>query len=218
MSISGHLGRMLMEIPPRSSFRRLRQFLFSGAMGGAALAALLLAGCGGRPEPYLAYQGGGVTGQEDLYEWKGDDLSGPVKIVINLTTQRADVYVGGQYAGWTSVATGKAGFDTPAGDYKIVEKVADKTSGLYGKIVDAGGNTVTHDADIRRDKVPPGGQFVHAPMSYWMRLTWTGIGMHAGPIPQPGTPASHGCIRLPDAMAEKLFSLVKIGTPVEVVR
>ena len=116
------------------------------------------------------------------------------------------------------VATGRAGFSTPAGDYKIVEKVVDKHSTLYGKTVDADGDTVNSNADVRKDFPPPGGKFLFAPMPYWMRLTWDGVGMHAGPIPRPGTPASHGCIRLPDEMAQKLFALVKIGTPVEIVR
>ena len=40
------------------------------------------------------------------------------------------------------VATGKEGFGTPAGDYTILEKVVNKHSTLYGRIVDAAGNTV----------------------------------------------------------------------------
>jgi len=33
----------------------------------------------------------------------------------------------------------------------------------------------------------------------------------------PGYPASHGCIRMPHAFAELLFSNVSIGVPVDVV-
>lgn len=171
-----------------------------------------MAGCASGPEP-VAY-----VPEQQLYEWNGYGMTGRTTMVIDLTTQRAEIYRGGQYAGWTSVATGKAGFDTPAGNYTIVEKVVDKHSTLYGKIVDADGNTVNPDADVRRDRPPPGGQFLHAPMPYWMRLTWSGIGMHAGPIPQPGTAASHGCIRLPDEMAEILFDITEKGTPVKIVR
>ena len=177
---------------------------------------LLLGACGGGPETPDRY-GYTAPTEADLYEWNGEGMTGPVKIIINLNDQRAEIYIGGQYAGWCAVATGKAGFDTPSGDYTIVEKVADKRSTLYGKIVDADGVTIKPDADVRRDRPPPGGQFVFAPMPNWMRLTWTGIGMHAGPIPQPGTPASHGCIRLPDHMAEVLFQIVKIGTPVQII-
>ena len=51
-------------------------------------------------------------------------------------------------------------------------------------------------------------------MPYWMRLTGGGIGMHAGLIPQPGLPASHGCIRLPREMAAKLYEVVDTGSKV----
>ena len=53
-------------------------------------------------------------------------------------------------------------------------------------------------------------------MPFWMRLTGYGIGMHAGIIPEPGQPASHGCIRLPHNIAPLLFHAVKVGTPVTI--
>jgi lipoprotein-anchoring transpeptidase ErfK/SrfK len=153
-----------------------------------------------------------------LYEWNPEVLYGEPSIVIDLRIQRAEVYIGGLFAGWSVVATGKEGYNTPAGDYTILQKLVDKHSTLYGKIVDAYGNTVKADADVRRHSVPPGGRFVFAPMPYWMRLTWRGIGMHAGPIPRPGRPASHGCIRLPRDFAIQLFQIVRIGTPVQIIR
>jgi lipoprotein-anchoring transpeptidase ErfK/SrfK len=153
-----------------------------------------------------------------LYEWHPEGLSGEPSIVIDLRAQRAEVYIGGQHAGWTVVATGKEGFGTPAGDYTILQKLVDKHSTLYGRIVDADGNTVKADADARRDSAPAGGRFLYAPMPYWMRLTWRGIGMHAGPIPRPGSPASHGCIRLPRRFAIQLYEIVRIGTPVRIIR
>jgi lipoprotein-anchoring transpeptidase ErfK/SrfK len=153
-----------------------------------------------------------------LYEWHAEGLHGEPSVVIDLQMQRAEVFIGGQYAGWSVVATGKEGFGTPAGAYTILEKVVNKHSTLYGRIVDAAGNTVKGDADARRDTPPPGGRFLYAPMPYWMRLTWRGIGMHAGPIPRPGNPASHGCIRLPRAFAIQLYQIVRIGTPVRIIR
>jgi lipoprotein-anchoring transpeptidase ErfK/SrfK len=153
-----------------------------------------------------------------LYEWHAEGLYGEPSVVIDLQMQRAEVFIGGQYAGWSVVATGKEGFGTPAGDYTILEKVVKKYSTLYGRIVDAAGKTVKADADVRRDTPPPGGRFSYAPMPYWMRLTWRGIGMHAGPIPRPGSPASHGCIRLPRAFAIQLYQMVRIGTPVRIIR
>jgi lipoprotein-anchoring transpeptidase ErfK/SrfK len=153
-----------------------------------------------------------------LYEWHAEGLYGEPSVVIDLQMQRAEVFIGGQYAGWSVVATGKEGFGTPAGDYTILEKVVNKHSTLYGRIVDTAGNTVKGDADARRDTPPPGGRFLYAPMPYWMRLTWRGIGMHAGPIPRPGNPASHGCIRLPRPFAIQLYQMVRIGTPVRIIR
>jgi lipoprotein-anchoring transpeptidase ErfK/SrfK len=55
-------------------------------------------------------------------------------------------------------------------------------------------------------------------MPNWMRLTGYGIGMHAGIIPNPGSPASHGCIRLPQYMSERLFENAVEGTPVTIVQ
>jgi lipoprotein-anchoring transpeptidase ErfK/SrfK len=153
-----------------------------------------------------------------LFEWNAEGLFGEPSVIIDLQIQRAEVFIGGQYAGWSVVATGKEGYGTPAGNYTILEKRVDKYSTLYGKIVDAYGNVVDGDADARRDTPPAGGRFVFAPMPYWMRLTWGGIGMHAGPIPRPGRTASHGCIRLPREFAIQLFQLVRIGTPVQIIR
>lgn len=51
-------------------------------------------------------------------------------------------------------------------------------------------------------------------MPYMQRLTWDGIALHAGP--NPGFPASHGCVRLPASFAKKLFEITDVGTTVVV--
>jgi lipoprotein-anchoring transpeptidase ErfK/SrfK len=51
-----------------------------------------------------------------------------------------------------------------------------------------------------------------APMPYMQRITWSGIALHAGDL--PGYPASHGCIRLKNDFAVRLFHLTKRGTRV----
>jgi lipoprotein-anchoring transpeptidase ErfK/SrfK len=96
----------------------------------------------------------------------------------------------------------------------VLEKQQQKSSSTYGVIVNGAGRVVDSDARAGRERIPAGGRFVGAPMPYWMRLTSYGIGMHAGPIPQPGLPASHGCIRLPREVAARLFEIVQVGTPV----
>lgn len=153
------------------------------------------------------------TPEHRIYRWDDDGGSGRVKVRINLTTQRAYFTRGGRPIGWSYVATGKEGRDTPAGTFHITEKIVDKYSNRYGWIENAYGHTIDDDASPG-DPVPSGARYVAAPMPYWMRLTSYGIGMHAGIIPRPGTPASHGCIRLPKPLAPLLFNAVDIGTPV----
>ncbi|HAL73052.1 MAG TPA: hypothetical protein DCP71_14910, partial [Verrucomicrobiales bacterium] len=131
-----------------------------------------------------------------LYEWHGEGKS-ISSIRINVDEQKAYLYNGDDQIGWTYVATGITSFPTPTGQFKIMEKIADKVSNLYGKGYDANGKLVNSDFKQGRDLLPPGGRFEAAKMTYFMRLTGDGVGMHIGPIPRPGRRASHGCIRLP---------------------
>lgn len=155
--------------------------------------------------------------QPKLYEWHGvTDASGPTKVSISLSEQKAYIYKGGEQAGWTYVASGRSAFPTPQGTFRVSEKKVDKNSSKYGIIVDSEGNVVDSDATRGVDRIPPGCRFVGASMPYWMRLTGNGVGMHAGNIPNPGLPASHGCIRLPQEMAATLYDVVDVGTLVTV--
>lgn len=151
-----------------------------------------------------------------LFEWAGAGLPGPVAVSIDLSEQKAQLSRGGQPAGWTYVASGTSSHPTPVGSFSIQEKARYKRSTSWGVVVDASGDTVNRNARSGRSAVPSGGRFVGASMPFWMRINGA-IGMHAGPIPHPGSPASHGCIRLPRGMAEILFEVTELGTPVEVV-
>lgn len=139
-----------------------------------------------------------------------------VAIEISLSEQRGLLLVNGAIAMDFPVATGKSTHPTPTGAYHIRAKEKDYFSNLYGKITDATGAVVVADADTRIDKVPEGGKFEGATMPYWMRLTDGGVGLHVGYV--PGRPASHGCIRLKNDTAQKLFELTKIGTPVVIAQ
>ena len=152
-----------------------------------------------------------------LFEWHGSDVAGPARVTIDLGEQKARIYKGGEQVGWTYVATGVDGRRTPSGHFSIMEKIVDKHSNLWGIMVDANGDTVNSNAHNGVSSVPEGGHFVGAPMPHWMRLTGGGIGMHGGPIPHPGQPASHGCIRLPYDMATYLYETLPEGTPVTIV-
>ncbi len=56
----------------------------------------------------------------------------------------------------------------------------------------------------------------HVEMPYFMRLNCSAIGLHAGYV--TGSPASHGCIRLPYDKVKKWFGIVKIGDEVQITR
>lgn len=148
-----------------------------------------------------------------LHGWHDDGGPGKVTVRISLPDQIAEFQRGGRDIGWCYVATGKEGHGTRPGTYRIMEKIEDKYSNRYGWIEDEFGNVVDGDAKAG-DPVPPGMKYVPAPMPFWMRLTSYGIGMHGGYIPEPGKPASHGCIRMPKEFVPILFDSVEVGTPV----
>ncbi len=106
---------------------------------------------------------------------------GQVVIVVSLPEQRAHVYRNGVRIGVSTVSTGTATHPTPTGTFEILQKKRMNYSNLYN----------------------------NAPMPFMQRLTWDGIALHAGKI--PGYPASHGCVRLPLAFAEKLYAETERG-------
>jgi lipoprotein-anchoring transpeptidase ErfK/SrfK len=53
------------------------------------------------------------------------------------------------------------------------------------------------------------------PMPYFMRLNCGAIGLHSGYV--TGRPASHGCIRLPHAIAKQVFDMVRVGDEVQIL-
>ena len=54
----------------------------------------------------------------------------------------------------------------------------------------------------------------HVEMPFFMRLNCLDFGLHAGAV--PNYPASHGCVRLPRDIAEKVFSEIPVGTLVTI--
>jgi hypothetical protein len=137
-------------------------------------------------------------------------------VQINVDEQKARLYHGQEEIGWTYVASGITSFPTPTGQFKVLEKITDKVSNLYGKGYDSAGKLVNSDFKQGRDLLPPGGRFEPAKMTYFMRLTGDGVGMHIGVIPRPGRRASHGCIRLPSKFAGTIFKHISLGTPVTI--
>jgi len=109
---------------------------------------------------------------------------GPLQIYVSKADQSLTVYDGDTVVATTKVSTGKPGHTTPSGIFSILEKRKYHESNLYS----------------------------NAPMPFMQRLTWSGIALHEGKVPDH--PASHGCVRLPNGFAKTLFSLTERGAHV----
>ena len=73
---------------------------------------------------------------------------------VSISRQMAYVYRDAALIGVSTVSTGKPGYDTPVGSFRITQKKVHHISNLY-----------------------------YAPMPYMQRLTDDGIALHAGVIP-----------------------------------
>lgn len=189
-----------------------------------AFAALFLGSCEENDPRFSAQTQylGGVYGnaptsgapQDSVSYWDGDNLGGKPSVKISLSEQRAYFYKNNMLVGISQLSTGREGLVTPAGKYSIIQKDQNHASSRYGDYVDDAGNVVMPNIDNEKDKKPPGAHYKGAAMPYFMRIVG-GVGMHAGYL--PGYPASHGCIRMPEFMAQNFFRSVSTGTPVTIV-
>lgn len=175
--------------------------------GGGAVGTQYLAGYG----PAASNQAGN-TGYNPQGYWDGDGVQGAAKIKIVRSEQKAYFYKGDKLVGVSPISSGDESHGTPRGRFKVTQKSKDHASSLYGVIKNrATGEVINKDADTRKHKAGAGEVFVHAPMPNFLRFNGA-IGMHTGYL--PGYAASHGCVRLPDFMAQKFFENASIGTPV----
>src|SRR5437868_1240933 len=190
---------------------------------GAALFSVGLIGCESE-EAYQTQYLGGVYGagpvssgapQDNVSYWDGDSAAGKSAIKISLGEQRAYFFKSGQLVGISQLSTGREGLNTPSGHFSIVQKDLNHVSSKYGDYVDQADNVVKPNVELGKDPKPPGTHFKGAPMPYFMRIVG-GVGMHAGYL--PGYPASHGCIRMPEFMAENFYKSVSVGTPVTITK
>ncbi len=147
--------------------------------------------------------------------WDGEGITGTPSIVIDLSEQQAMFYKDGKLVGVSAVSTGREGYGTPKGNYKITQKKVDYASNLYGDYVNAQGDVLVRNVTNQKDPIPPGGRFAGAPMPYFMRLGKTAVGLHQGFL--PGVPDSHGCIRMPEKMVKIFFANAPEGTSVTII-
>lgn len=143
--------------------------------------------------------------------WDGDGVSGSPRIVVNLTEQRAYFFKAQHLVGESNISTGRKGFETPPGKYRVIQKDENHVSNLYGNYQAEDGTVLQSNVEVGKDPKPEGAIFVGAPMPYFLRFT-RGYGMHAGFVPRYR--ASHGCIRMPREMAKHFFDAAAMETPV----
>ena len=145
------------------------------------------------------------------------------KVKIDISEQRARLYVDDKIAVDSPCTTGaKRKFEpntkiyrdkrTPLGNFRITEKIRDKRSSIFGKYYR--GKKCVYTGDKRKYKGSKKGlRYEGASLGNWMRLTSSGIGLHASKYIKryPGT---NGCIRLPYHVSKTIFKYVRKGTPV----
>ena len=112
------------------------------------------------------------------------------RIVVDLTQQVAIAYQDGKVLFYGRISSGKPGRRTPTGHFRVLEKDIDHVSNLW--------------------PAPNGGARMH----YMLRLTRDGVAMHLGPTPD--YPASHGCVRMQNGFAQRMFFWAEKGIPVDV--
>ena len=145
-------------------------------------------------------------------------------IKVDVSEQRIRLYVDGKVALCSPCTTGaKRKFEpntkiyrdkrTPKGTFKIIEKISDKRSTIFGKYYRNG--KMVYKGDRRKYRGAKA-TYKGASLKNWMRLISSGIGLHASKYVKrhPGT---NGCIRLPFKVAHTIFSKVKTGTKVSIV-
>jgi lipoprotein-anchoring transpeptidase ErfK/SrfK len=198
----------------------LRRFFLASFV--LAAATFVLVGCGSEDARFSTETQylGGVYGpgpvsasapQDNVSYWDGESMEGKPSVRISLGEQRAYFFKKGKLVGISQLSTGREGLNTPFGKFAIQQKDLNHVSSKYGDYVDQFDQVVKPNVELGVDLKPPGTHFKGAPMPYFMRITG-GVGMHAGYL--PGYPASHGCIRMPEFMAENFFKSVSVGTPV----
>jgi lipoprotein-anchoring transpeptidase ErfK/SrfK len=125
-----------------------------------------------------------------------------VRIVLRLGERRVYVYEGEKEVASYPVAVGKPGWETPTGNFKVIQLVENPQwqNPWTGEVMPAGPNTA-------------------------LGLRWIGfwtdgkdtIGFHGTPTVQSiGSAASHGCVRMYNEDVINLFQKVQVGTQVVV--
>ncbi len=126
--------------------------------------------------------------------------AGEPHLVLNVAARQLYVYSERALTAVYPTAVGRLGHHTPTGRYSILGKACGPT---------------WYPTD-GRPPVPPGP--LNPLGTRWMGWSWSGYGLHGTNADWSiGQAVSLGCVRLHNSDAERVFDLVRIGTPLEVV-
>ncbi|MDJ0514727.1 MAG: L,D-transpeptidase [Trichodesmium sp. MO_231.B1] len=139
---------------------------------------------------------------KDFQKYLGIEAEELIRIVLRLGERRVYVYEGEEEVASYPVAVGKPGWETPTGNFKVIQLVENPQwqNPWTGEVMPAGPNTA-------------------------LGLRWIGfwtdgkdtIGFHGTPtVESIGYAASHGCVRMYNEDVVNLFQKVQVGTEVVV--
>ncbi len=110
--------------------------------------------------------------------------NGPLLLTVSIAKQTITLYDAGVEIAKAPISSGTTAMPTPMGVFSVLEKNWWHRSNMYSA----------------------------APMPFMQRITWSGVALHAGEL--PGYRASHGCVRLTDSFALRLWYTTRIGARV----
>lgn len=124
-------------------------------------------------------------------------------IVLNLPERGLYFFRGGQFDRFVPVSIGdENGFQTPTGQFHIIERIA---------------NPTWYPPAWAKEKGPVGPGPDNPLGKHWIGLSLTRTGIHGTNSPlNIGNSVTHGCIRAYPELVERLFNDVKVGWPVRI--
>jgi L,D-transpeptidase catalytic domain len=121
------------------------------------------------------------------------------ELIISIQDRKLAVIENGEVVKIYPVAVGANGTPTPAGQFRVVNRIVSPTYYHKGEVIGPGPSN------------PLGNR--------WMGLDRKGYGIHGTNVPSSiGEAASHGCIRMRKHDVEELFRRVTLGDVVEIHR
>lgn len=124
------------------------------------------------------------------------------KLIIDLSDRQIYLYAYGQLAANYEIAVGQSGWETPTGEFKVINMHVDPAwqHPFTGEVVHAGADN------------PLGSRWI----GFWTDGTHQ-IGLHGTNQEELiGQAVSHGCVRLREADVQALYQLVSLDMPVVV--